>query len=54
MIKRKIFAAAMALALHSATAMAQQPMSTPSLGLTSISDAEIDRYIANRTAWWDC
>jgi hypothetical protein len=46
MIKRKIFAAAMALALHSATALAQQPMPTPSLGLTSISDAEIDRYIA--------
>jgi hypothetical protein len=47
MIKRNIFAVALALAFQGAAAMAQQqPMPTPALGLSSVSDAELDRYIA--------
>lgn len=46
MIKRKIFAAAIALGLQSVVALAQQAAPTPSLGLASISDAELDRYVA--------
>jgi Protein of unknown function (DUF3829) len=46
MIRTRIFAAAIALGLQSAVALAQQPAPAPTLGLTSISDAELDRYIA--------
>lgn len=44
MIRTRILAAAIVLGLQSAVALAQQP--APSLGLTSISDTELDRYIA--------
>ncbi len=45
-IRTSIFAAAIALGLQSAVALAQQPAAAPSLGLTSLSDTELDRYIA--------
>lgn len=49
-IKIQIFAAAIALGLQSAVAFAQEPAAAPSLGLTSISDSELDRYVAKSNA----
>jgi hypothetical protein len=47
MTRFRIFTAALAVALHSGGAMAQQQTPpAPVLGLTSISDAETDKYIA--------
>lgn len=46
MIRTRIFAAAIALGLQSGVALAQQPAPAPSLGLTNISDTELDRYVA--------